>query len=70
MNLLNLIKKFKNEATKDFITGLNNVRQFDTSFNSISQLTLRKKVETHKFNISNKVNLNITLSIGVSTKRQ
>lgn len=138
-----LNKKLKNEATKDFITGLNNVRQFDTSFNSISQLTLRKeeklsllfvdidffknvndtyghskgdivlkglaeifidtvrvfdvisrnggeefsillldcsashaiqiaerlrkKVETHKFNISDKVNLNITLSIGVST---
>lgn len=133
----------KNEATKDFLTGLNNVRQFDTSFNSISQLTLRKeeelsllfididffkkvndtyghnkgdivlkiladifidtfrifdvisrnggeefsillldcsaseaveiaerlrkKVETHKFNISDKVILNITISIGIST---
>jgi diguanylate cyclase len=132
----------KNEATKDFLTGLNNVRQFDTSFNSISQLTLRKeeklsllfididffkkvndtyghnkgdivlkiladifidtfrifdvisrnggeefsillldcsaseaveiaerlrkKVETHKFNISDKVILNITISIGIS----
>jgi len=138
-----LNKKFKDEATKDFLTGLNNVRHFDTSFNSISQLTLRKeenlsllfvdidffkkvndtyghnkgdvvlkglaeilidtvrvfdvvsrnggeefsilllacssshaieiaerlrkKVETHKFNISDKVNLNITISIGVST---
>jgi len=138
-----LNKKFKNEATKDFLTGLNNVRYFDTSFNSISQLTLRKeeklsllfvdidffkkvndtyghnkgdivlkglaeilidtvrvfdvvsrnggeefsillldcpsshaieiaerlrkKVETHKFNISDKVNLNVTISIGVST---
>lgn len=138
-----LNKKFKNEATKDFLTGLNNVRYFDTSFNSISQLTLRKeenlsllfvdidffkkvndtyghnkgdlvlkgladifidtvrifdvvsrnggeefsillldcssshaieiserlrrKVETHKFTISDKVNLNITISIGVST---
>ena len=28
---------------------------------------LRKKVETHKFNISDKVNLSITISIGVST---
>jgi len=28
---------------------------------------LRKKVETHKFNISDKVNLNVTISIGVST---
>ncbi|MDR3593273.1 diguanylate cyclase [Clostridium sp.] len=138
-----LNKKFKHEATKDFITGLNNVRQFDTSFNNISQLALRKgenlsllfididlfkkindtyghnagdivlkglaeilidtvrvfdivsrnggeefsiilldcssshameiaerlrkKVETHEFNISDKVNLSITISIGVST---
>jgi diguanylate cyclase (GGDEF) domain len=138
-----LNKKFKNEATKDFLTGLNNVRYFDTSFKSISQLTLRKeeklsllfvdidffkkvndtyghnngdivlkglaeifidtvrifdvvsrnggeefsillldcsslhamkiaerirkKVEIHKFNISDKVNLSITISIGVST---
>ena len=28
---------------------------------------LRKKVETNKFNISDKVNLSITISIGVST---
>lgn len=145
----NLIKtvqlnnKFKDEATKDFLTGLNNVRCFDTSFNSISQLALRKeenlsllfvdidffkkvndtyghnigdlvlkglaeilidtvrifdvvsrnggeefsillldcscshaieiaerlrkKVEVHKFNISDKANLSITISIGVST---
>ena len=28
---------------------------------------LRRKVETHKFNISDKVNLSITISIGVST---
>ena len=138
-----LNKKFKHEATKDFITGLNNVRYFESSFNSISQLALRKgenlsllfididffksindtyghnvgdtvlkglsdilidtvrvfdvvsrnggeefsillldcsfshameiaerlrkKVETHKFNISDKVNLSITISIGVST---
>lgn len=138
-----LNRKLKNEATKDFLTGLNNVRQFDTSFNSISQLTLRKeenlsllfvdidffkkindtyghnqgdivlkglaeilintvrvfdvvsrnggeefsillldcsathavqiaerlrkKVEAHKFNISDKENLSITISIGVST---
>lgn len=138
-----LNKRFKNEATKDFLTGLNNVRNFDISFNSISQLTLRKgenlsllfvdidffkkvndtyghnigdivlkglaeiltdtvrvfdivsrnggeefsvllldcstshaieiaerlrnKVETHEFNISDKVNLSITISIGVST---
>ena len=138
-----LHKKLKDEATKDFLTGLNNVRQFDTSFNSISQLTLRKeeklsllfvdidffkkvndtyghnkgdivlkvlgeilidtsrifdvvsrnggeefsvllldcdsshaieiaerlrkKVETYKFSISDKINLNITISIGIST---
>jgi len=138
-----LNKKLKHEATKDFLTGLNNVRHFDKSFNSISQLALRKgeklsllfididffksindtyghsvgdtvlkgladilidivrvfdvvsrnggeefsillldcssshaieiaerlrrKVETHKFNISDKVNLTITISIGVAT---
>lgn len=145
-NLIEFIKhnkKLEHEATKDFLTGLNNVKNFDTSFNSISQLTLkkwenlsllfididfflkvndtyshnagdivlkelaeifidtvrvfdvisrnggeefsillldcssshalkiaeklRKKVETHQFNISDKVNLNITISIGVST---
>lgn len=38
-----MYQKFKNEATKDYLTGLNNVRQFDTSFNSISQLTLRNE---------------------------
>lgn len=38
-----LNKKLKNEATRDFLTGLNNVRQFHTSFNSISQLALRKE---------------------------
>ena len=38
-----LNKKLKSEATKDFLTGLNNVRQFDTTFNIISQLTLRKE---------------------------
>lgn len=37
-----LNKKLKNQATKDFLTGLNNVRQFDASFNNISQLALRK----------------------------
>ena len=143
IEFVKLNKKLKNEATKDFITGLNNVRYFDTSFNSISELTLRKKeklsllfldidffkkvndtyghnkgdivlkglaeifidtvrvfdvvsrnggeefsillldcssshaieiaerlrkkVEAHKFNISDKINLSITISIGVST---
>lgn len=138
-----LNRRLKNEATTDFLTGLNNVRQFDTSFNSISQLTLikqeklsflfvdidffknvndtyghnkgdivlkilseilidsfrifdvisrnggeefsilllgcssfqameiaerlRKKVEAYKFNISDKVCLNITISIEIST---
>jgi len=36
-------KKLENEATKDFLTGLNNVRQFDNQFNSIAQLTMRKE---------------------------
>lgn len=37
-----LYKGFKNEATKDFLTGLNNLRQFNTSFENISQKALRK----------------------------
>jgi diguanylate cyclase len=34
--------KLKNEATVDFLTGLNNVRQFDKSFNSVSQQAIRR----------------------------
>lgn len=33
--------KLTNEATVDFLTGLNNVRQFDKTFNSVSQQTIR-----------------------------
>ncbi len=36
-------QKFKKEATKDYLTGLNNVREFDNSFKNISQLTVRKE---------------------------
>jgi diguanylate cyclase len=36
-------KKLKNQATKDFLTGLNNVRQFDVEFNRITELTMRKE---------------------------
>jgi diguanylate cyclase len=38
-----LYKKLKNEATVDFLTGLNNVRQFDNMFNSVAQQTIRNK---------------------------
>lgn len=35
--------KLKQEVIKDYLTGLNNVREFDNSFNSISQMTIRKE---------------------------
>lgn len=38
-----IYKKLKSDATKDFLTGLNNVRQFDLSFNHVSNLALRKE---------------------------
>lgn len=37
-----LYKGFKNESTKDFLTGLNNLRQFNKSFDNISQVALSK----------------------------
>jgi diguanylate cyclase len=43
IEVLQIHQKLKNEATKDYLTGLNNVRQFDKSFNSLSQMTLRKE---------------------------
>ena len=141
--LVKFYDKLKNEATIDFLTGINNVRQFDKAFNDSAKKTLRKaeslsllfldidyfkkvndtyghssgdiilkglavilsencrafdvvsrnggeefsvilsdcsaqnavkiaeklrkKVEIHKFYISDKVTINITISIGVST---
>ena len=141
--LVEFYNKLKNEATVDFLTGINNVRQFDKAFNDSAKKTLRKaeslsllfldidyfkkvndtyghssgdsilkglaviltencrvfdvvsrnggeefsvilsdcsaqnavkiaeklrkKVEIHKFYISDKVTINITISIGVST---
>ncbi|WP_097027155.1 diguanylate cyclase [Clostridium peptidivorans] len=138
-----LYKKLKSEATIDFLTGLNNVRQFDNMFNIVAQQIIRndenlsllfldidyfkkindtyghscgdivlrdlavillntcrvydiisrnggeefsvlllncpaahalevaerirKNVESSKFHISDKVNINITISIGIST---
>lgn len=38
-----LYKKLKSEATVDFLTGLNNVRQFDNLFNIAAQQTMRNK---------------------------
>jgi diguanylate cyclase len=40
--ILELYNKLKNEATVDFLTGLNNVRQFDKTFNTVSQQAIRK----------------------------
>ncbi|MBC8059443.1 MAG: diguanylate cyclase [Clostridiaceae bacterium] len=35
--------KLKNEATVDFLTGINNVRQFDKYFNDLAKQTVRKE---------------------------
>lgn len=40
-----IYQKLRNEATKDYLTGLNNVREFDNSFNNISQRAVRKEEE-------------------------
>lgn len=40
-----LHKKLKSEATIDFLTGLNNVRQFDNMFNIVTQQTIRNDEE-------------------------
>lgn len=38
---IKLYWKFRNEAKVDFLTGLNNVRQFDKVFNIVAQQTIR-----------------------------
>lgn len=35
-----LYRKFKKETTKDFLTGVNNVRQFDLFLNRMSEKSL------------------------------
>ena len=40
--LVEFYKKLKNEATIDFLTDLNNVRQFDKFFNNSAKQTIRK----------------------------
>lgn len=40
-----LYRKLKSEATIDFLTGLNNVRQFDNMFNIVTQQTIRNGEE-------------------------
>lgn len=40
--IVEFYNKLRNEATVDFLTGLNNVRQFDKTFNSVSEQTIRK----------------------------
>ncbi|EHI99090.1 diguanylate cyclase [Clostridium sp. DL-VIII] len=42
---IEVYQRLKKEATKDYLTGLNNVRQFDDSFNSFSRLAIRKNEE-------------------------
>ncbi|AGX43020.1 GGDEF domain-containing protein [Clostridium saccharobutylicum] len=45
LETVKIYQRLKNEATKDYLTGLNNVRQFDNSFNDISQMIIRKEKE-------------------------
>lgn len=45
IEIIKINQSLKNAATKDYLTGLNNVRQFDNSFNSISQMAIRKEEE-------------------------
>ena len=40
---INIHKKLKSDATVDFLTGLNNVRQFKIDFNRCAQQSIRKK---------------------------
>ncbi len=36
-------RKLESEATKDFLTGVNNARQFHAAFHEVTQMTLRKE---------------------------
>lgn len=38
-----LFMKFKEDSSKDFLTGLNNVREFDSLFNNLSKKAIEKK---------------------------
>lgn len=38
-----LFRRYKEESTRDFLTGLNNVRQFDKIFNNIAEQVVRKE---------------------------
>lgn len=42
---IEIYQRLKKESTKDYLTGLNNVRQFENSFNNFSRLAIRKKEE-------------------------
>lgn len=42
---IEMYQKLKKEATKDYLTGLNNVRQFNDSFKKFSNLAIRKGEE-------------------------
>ncbi|GAA0722083.1 diguanylate cyclase [Clostridium malenominatum] len=44
-----MYRKYKEESTKDFLTGLNNVRQFDKAFNNI---TSKLEERDEKFSIA------------------
>jgi diguanylate cyclase len=45
LEVIKIYQRLKNEAAKDYLTGLNNVRQFDDRFNNISQTAIRKGEE-------------------------
>lgn len=42
IEIIEMYQKLKKEATKDYLTGLNNLRQFNDSFNKVSNLTIRR----------------------------
>lgn len=42
IEIIEIYQKLKKEATEDYLTGLNNVRQFNDSFNKVSNLATRR----------------------------
>lgn len=45
IEIIDIYQRLKKEATKDYLTGLNNLRQFNDSFKNVSNLTIRKGEE-------------------------
>ena len=62
IEIIEIYQKLKKEATKDYLTGLNNVRQFNESFKKVSNLTILKgdKLSTLLIDIDYFKNINDT----------